>query len=217
MTSPIIGPSLIRCRVVFSPTRPLLEAGMRIEPPPSLAWAIGTIPAATAAPEPPLEPPAERDVSQGLRVAPHAFGSVVATIPSSGVFVLPKVIRPAARKRWARVVSTGEVKLASLSSCMPRLSGSPALAAPRSLSRNGTPLNGPSGTSPAACSRPESERSWMIALISGLTFSARATAASISSAGVASPELTSSACAVASIRARSSLKSSSFLVGAGAA
>ena len=70
MLSPIIGPSLIRCRVGFSPTRPLLEAGMRIEPPPSLAWAIGTMPAATAAPEPPLEPPAERDVSQGLRVAP---------------------------------------------------------------------------------------------------------------------------------------------------
>ncbi len=30
---------------------------MRIEPPPSLAWAIGNIPAATAAAAPPLEPP----------------------------------------------------------------------------------------------------------------------------------------------------------------
>ena len=70
MTSPTIGPSLVRCRVGFSPTRPLLEAGIRIEPPPSLAWAIGTIPAATAAPEPPLEPPGERVVSQGFFVAP---------------------------------------------------------------------------------------------------------------------------------------------------
>ncbi len=43
---------------------------MRIEPPPSLACAIGTIPAATAAAEPPLEPPAVRPVSQGLRVGP---------------------------------------------------------------------------------------------------------------------------------------------------
>ena len=32
---------------------------MRIEPPPSLACAIGTMPAATAAAEPPLEPPVE--------------------------------------------------------------------------------------------------------------------------------------------------------------
>ena len=56
----------------------------------------------------------------------------------------------------------------------------------------------------------------MIALISGLTCSARAIAASTSSAGLASPELTSSACAVASIRARSSLKvRSSSSVGRG--
>ncbi len=70
MRSPISGPSETRCRVGFSPTRPQLEAGMRIEPPPSLAWAIGTIPAATAAAEPPLEPPGERSVFQGLRLGP---------------------------------------------------------------------------------------------------------------------------------------------------
>ncbi len=70
MMSPTSGPSLVRWRLGFSPTRPQLEAGMRIEPPPSLAWAIGTMPAATAAAEPPLEPPAERSVSQGLRVGP---------------------------------------------------------------------------------------------------------------------------------------------------
>ncbi len=43
---------------------------MRIDPPPSLAWAIGTMPAATAAAEPPLEPPVECSVFQGLRVGP---------------------------------------------------------------------------------------------------------------------------------------------------
>ena len=43
---------------------------MRIEPPPSLAWAIGNIPPATAAEAPPEEPPEARPVSQGLtRVA----------------------------------------------------------------------------------------------------------------------------------------------------
>ena len=43
---------------------------MRIDPPPSLAWANGTMPAATAAADPPLEPPGVRDVSHGLRVGP---------------------------------------------------------------------------------------------------------------------------------------------------
>ena len=43
---------------------------MRIEPPPSLAWAIGNIPAATADAAPPLEPPGERAGSHGLRLIP---------------------------------------------------------------------------------------------------------------------------------------------------
>jgi hypothetical protein len=43
---------------------------MRIDPPPSPAWPIGTTPAATAAADPPLEPPGVREVSQGLRVGP---------------------------------------------------------------------------------------------------------------------------------------------------
>ena len=38
------GPSVIRPCDGFRPTRPQHDAGMRIEPPPSLAWAIGTMP-----------------------------------------------------------------------------------------------------------------------------------------------------------------------------
>ena len=45
---------------------------MRIEPAPSEAVAAGTSAAATAAPEPPLEPPGVRSGSQGLRVMPPA-------------------------------------------------------------------------------------------------------------------------------------------------
>jgi hypothetical protein len=41
---------------------------MRIDPPPSEPWASGTMPAATAAPAPPLEPPALWERFQGLRV-----------------------------------------------------------------------------------------------------------------------------------------------------
>ena len=71
----------------------------------------GHDPAAVAAPEPPLEPPVEREVSQGLRLAPWASGSVVGRIPNSGVFVLPITTNPAARKRWARYVSIGGSKI----------------------------------------------------------------------------------------------------------
>ena len=44
IASPINGPSEIRWRLGFSPTRPQWLAGIRIDPPPSLAWAIATMP-----------------------------------------------------------------------------------------------------------------------------------------------------------------------------
>ena len=93
--SPYCGASELRPRVGFKPTRPQHEAGMRMEPPPSLAWAAGTIPDATAAAEPPEEPPVEWPVFHGLRVGPKRWGSVVGRIPSSGVFVLPQITKPA--------------------------------------------------------------------------------------------------------------------------
>ena len=49
------------------PNSPQTLAGMRIEPPPSLPCANGTSPAATAAAAPPLEPPADRSRSHGVR------------------------------------------------------------------------------------------------------------------------------------------------------
>ena len=56
--------------VGFSPTSPQSDAGIRIEPPPSVAVATRTSPAARAAAEPPLEPPGEYCGFQGLRVTP---------------------------------------------------------------------------------------------------------------------------------------------------
>src|SRR5712691_3480901 len=50
-------PDRRRPRDAFSPKRPQCEAGMRIEPPPSVPWASGKTPAATHAAEPPLDPP----------------------------------------------------------------------------------------------------------------------------------------------------------------
>src|SRR5260370_16234300 len=57
--SPRSGPSGLRARVGFNPNTPDAEAGIRIEPPPSLACATGRMRAATAAPAPPDEPPEE--------------------------------------------------------------------------------------------------------------------------------------------------------------
>ena len=64
------GPTVMRPCQVFRPTSPQHDAGMRIEPPPSEAWAIGTMPAATAAAAPPLEPPGTWSTPHGLRVGP---------------------------------------------------------------------------------------------------------------------------------------------------
>ena len=56
-----------------SPTRPVKAAGMRVEPPPSLAVQKGTKPAATAAAEPPLDPPGVRSGFHGFRVVPKPW------------------------------------------------------------------------------------------------------------------------------------------------
>src|SRR5689334_13863553 len=90
---------------------------MRIEPPPSFACAIGTNPAATAAAEPPLDPPVVRVVSQGLRDAPNSDGSVVGRMPYSGVLVLPTTTRPA--RLWRAVSSESIGGTKSLRNCDP--------------------------------------------------------------------------------------------------
>ena len=95
--SPWSGASVVRCRLGLSPTRPQADAGMRIEPPMSLPCATGTRPAATAAAEPPLEPPVLRSRFQGFRAGPCASGSVVGDEVSSGTLVRPSTTNPAAR------------------------------------------------------------------------------------------------------------------------
>src|SRR5579875_3214568 len=60
------GPSEIRPRDGLIPNSPHTLLGMRIDPPPSLPWAAGARPAATAAAAPPLDPPADLDRSHGV-------------------------------------------------------------------------------------------------------------------------------------------------------
>src|SRR5690349_14036625 len=73
-----------RPRPGITPTRPQHTTGIRIEPPPSEPVATGTSPAATAAAEPPEEPPGVRLVSHGLRVTPLAAVAVQGKMVSSG-------------------------------------------------------------------------------------------------------------------------------------
>ena len=61
------------------------------------------MPAATAAAEPPLEPPATRSRSQGLQVLPSAEFSVEEPMPNSSRLVLPTTTAPRACRRWTAV------------------------------------------------------------------------------------------------------------------
>ena len=81
---------------------------MRIDPPPSLACAIGAMPAATAAADPPLEPPGVRCSSHGFFVGPNAEFSVEEPIANSSRFVLPTTTAPASRSRRTTVASYGD-------------------------------------------------------------------------------------------------------------
>ena len=72
-------------------------------------------------------------MSHGLWVAPQAIGSVVGTLPSSGLLVRPAITRPAPRKRLTSVVSASETTDAFFSARLPLVMGWPAYPANRSL------------------------------------------------------------------------------------
>ena len=83
---------------------PVSAAGWRIEPPVSVPIDSGAWKAATAAAEPPLQPPGTRSRSHGLAVGPNAECSVDEPIANSSMFVLPRITAPASRSRsvmWA--------------------------------------------------------------------------------------------------------------------
>jgi len=94
--SPMPGPDDTRPRDGRSPNSPQQAAGMRIEPPPSAAAAIGSTPDAIAAAAPPLEPPGTCSTFHGLLVRPLARESVTPLSANSGRLVLPKTTSPAA-------------------------------------------------------------------------------------------------------------------------
>ena len=102
--SPCDGAKEILPRVGFKPTKPQQAAGILMEPPPSLACAIGTDLDATADAEPPLEPPVVLFVSYGFLVGPNSFGSVVIINPYSGAADLPQINAPLDIKRFVKTL-----------------------------------------------------------------------------------------------------------------
>src|SRR3984893_9065045 len=96
-----IGPCTVRLRSILKvgvcatrpmlgriPTMPQKLAGLRSEPPMSVPGASHAVPVASATAAPPEEPAAERDRSQGFRVAPNTSLKVLAPAPNSGVLDL---------------------------------------------------------------------------------------------------------------------------------
>ena len=92
-----------RPKLTLKPKSPQYADGMRIDPPPSLPVQIGIMPTATAAAEPPDEPPGVRSGFHGLRVTPWRYVRVQLTEPYSGEVVSPTSTAPAARSRAASV------------------------------------------------------------------------------------------------------------------
>ncbi len=101
-----IGQVGIRPRVGFMPNVPHIDDGAVIEPAESVPVAPGRRPAATAAVEPPLEPPVVSERSHGFRVSGPSRFFVSPSSPNAGVFVLPTITAPAARSRATAMQSS---------------------------------------------------------------------------------------------------------------
>ena len=123
----------------FSVDVPQSADGIRSEPAVSVPVAAGVMPAASAAAEPPLEPPGERSSAHGLPT-----WSVVPPTANSCVWTCPSSTMPAAASRAQRSLSRAGT---SSSSRLDAVSGFPATAN-RSFRPTGTPQRG--GASPPA-------------------------------------------------------------------
>ena len=81
-------------KLALIPKRPVNEAGILTEPPPSVPKAYGTIPAATIAAAPQLDPPGVRSKFHGFLVIPVKGLSPTALHPNSLVVDLPSNTAP---------------------------------------------------------------------------------------------------------------------------
>ena len=97
------------------------------------------MPAATAAADPPLDPPGMRPRSQGLRVILKPEFSVEEPIANSSMLSLPTITAPSALSRATTVASYGGTNPARI--LEPQVVGTPAVHS-TSLSATGIPVSG---------------------------------------------------------------------------
>src|SRR5271155_6146587 len=88
---------------------PQYAPGCRMEPPLSVPSKTTDRPAATAAAEPPLEPPGTRSGDAGFRTGPYAEFSFELPMANSSQFVFPRITAPAFSRRSMAVASYGGV------------------------------------------------------------------------------------------------------------
>src|SRR5262249_35803478 len=98
----------------FIPTTPQNDAGSRMEPPVSVPSAARHWSAATAAAEPPDDPPATRVRLCGFAVGPKAEFSVEEPIANSSMFVFPTNTAPSRRSLSITVASNGGTKFSRI-------------------------------------------------------------------------------------------------------
>src|SRR5207342_974129 len=91
--------------VGFRPHVPQKAAGILAEPPVSETRLSGTMPAATAIADPPLDPPVILVGSHGFRVGPHDDSRFVTPAASSCWLVFPITIAPSSRSRVTSAAS----------------------------------------------------------------------------------------------------------------
>ncbi len=172
----------------FMPNTPQNAAGILTDPAPSVPWATGPMPAATAAADPPLDPPDVRDSPHGLRVGPISRLPASPFQPNSEVFVFPRMMAPAARRRSTTTESVPGTQ--SFESRDPNVVRKPRVGV-RSLMEIGIPSKGrggPSFASSASSTRrasalASSRASVTKALSDGLSVSIRSKMASTTSTG----------------------------------
>src|SRR6202042_3096267 len=122
--------------VGLTPTVPVTAPGCRIDPPVSVPMPSGARNPATAALEPPPEPPGVRVRSHGLCDGPYAECSVELPIANSSMLVLPSTTMPASRILDTIVASYGGFQPSRIFE--PAVVGTP-LVTMTSLSASGTP------------------------------------------------------------------------------
>ena len=201
--SPSVGASDTRPRAGFRPTSPQQAAGMRIEPPPSLPCASGTIPAATAAAG--AAGGAAGRAREVPRVARRADCGATRSTAGSRTPAARSCRRSRSRRRaGGRRTPRRTARRSRRTGRAQKVSGIPSTGW-LSLIAIGTPANGRSSPGPiaSAAASARSPSTCVKALSCPSSVSIRSSEADTSSRALISPERTSAASSLAGRKRRS--------------